>query len=118
VNKIVKKPWGQEVHWALTKDYAGKFLHIRPGHRLSLQYHEVKEETVYVLEGNLLVWLSADEKDYITVSKGNSYHVKPKQVHRFGCAIEQGFETVLIEVSTNFLEDVVRLADDYSRPNN
>lgn len=113
--EITLKPWGHELLWAGTKDYVGKFLHIKPGHRLSLQYHETKEETVHVLSGTLIIWLSESENDYIMVSQGLSYHVKPNQVHRFGSPEEQGSETVLVEVSTNYLEDVVRLADDYKR---
>ena len=113
--KITKKPWGHEMLWAQTNEYVGKFLHIKPGHRLSLQYHETKEETVHVLTGSLIVWLSEKENDYIILKQGLSYHVNPYQVHRFGAPIEQGFETVLAEVSTNYLDDVVRLSDDYKR---
>ena len=50
---IVDKPWGHEQIWALTNKYVGKILHINEGHKLSLQYHRVKEETIYVLEGTL-----------------------------------------------------------------
>ena len=49
----VEKPWGHEIIWAETEDYVGKVLHINAGHRLSKQYHEVKEETVYVIKGVL-----------------------------------------------------------------
>ena len=109
--KIVEKPWGFEQIWAETNDYVAKMLHIEPKQRLSLQYHEVKEETVYVLEGTLLNWTdenSAPEKYPV----GSVCHVKPNQVHRFGA----GNELVrLMEVSTPHLDDVVRLADDYKR---
>ena len=106
----VQKPWGYEVVWAETDAYVGKLLHINAGNRLSLQYHTIKEETVYVLSG-ILYNYDADGK----VSKflpGQVYHVKPGTVHRFG-ANESHVE--LMEVSTNHLDDVVRLADDYKR---
>jgi len=45
----VNKPWGYEIIWAETADYVGKVLHINAGHRLSKQYHKIKEETLYVL---------------------------------------------------------------------
>ena len=51
--KIIEKPWGFEHIWAETDDYVAKMLHIEPRQRLSLQYHENKEETVYVLEGKI-----------------------------------------------------------------
>ena len=49
----IEKPWGYEIHWAKTDNYVGKLLFINAGHRLSKQYHEVKEETLYVLSGVL-----------------------------------------------------------------
>ena len=109
--KIVEKPWGFEQIWAETNDYVAKMLHIEPKQRLSLQYHEVKEETVYVLEGTLLNWTDeTGEPEKHPV--GSVCHVKPNQVHRFGA----GKELVrLMEVSTPHLDDVVRLADDYKR---
>ena len=112
---ITEKPWGHELLWAETTNYVGKLLHIKPGHRLSLQYHTEKEETVYVLIGQLQIWHSEQEDDFTLLSEADTFHVKPNQVHRFGAPDEQEYETILIEVSTNFLQDVVRLADDYKR---
>ena len=106
----IEKPWGHELIWAKTKDYVGKILHIKAGHRLSKQYHETKEETVYVLSG-ILYNYEADG----TVTKvlpGESFHVNVGQVHRFG-ANESNVE--IVEVSTAYLDDVVRLEDDYDR---
>ena len=115
-NKITtNKPWGHEVLWAETPNYAGKLLHISPGHRLSLQYHAKKEETVYVLVGQLKVWHSKEDEDFTLLSEADTFHVEPNQVPRFGAPEDQEHETILIDVSTNFLEDVVRLADDYKR---
>ena len=106
----VEKPWGHEEIWAQTEDYVGKILHIQAGHRLSKQYHVKKEETVYVLKGTLLVY---DEEDKITeVNPGGVFHVKPGQIHRFGANYSN---VELVEVSTNHLDDVVRLEDDYRR---
>lgn len=111
--KKIEKPWGYEEVWAKTNKYVGKRLVILPGHRLSLQYHEKKEETIYVMEGLLRVWESKDEKGYKDLPMGAIYHVKPKQIHRFGSP--NGVLTVLIEVSTPELNDVIRLEDDYKR---
>jgi mannose-6-phosphate isomerase-like protein (cupin superfamily) len=106
----VEKPWGFEIIWAETSDYVGKLLHINAGHRLSLQYHEIKEETVYVLSGTLYIY---DENGNITkLTPGQAFHVKPYQIHRFG-ANESSVE--IMEVSTPHLGDVVRLEDDYQR---
>tara|TARA_Y100001973_G_C5139184_1_gene301998 strand:- start:521 stop:859 length:339 start_codon:yes stop_codon:yes gene_type:complete len=106
----IEKPWGYEVVWAETNAYVGKLLHINAGHRLSKQFHMIKEETVYVLKGTLYNY---EEDGSITkVLPGNSLHINVGQVHRFG-ANESSVE--VIEVSTPYLEDVVRLEDDYDR---
>jgi quercetin dioxygenase-like cupin family protein len=106
----IEKPWGYEIIWAETEDYVGKVLHINAGHRLSKQYHETKEETVYVIKGILYNY---DENDEIQkFMPGESFHVSPHQIHRFG-AKEVAAEAV--EVSTPHLDDVVRLEDDYRR---
>ena len=50
----VDKPWGFELHWAKTDRYVGKLIHVNAGHALSLQYHNVKDETIYLHSGRLL----------------------------------------------------------------
>src|SRR5256885_13933192 len=50
----VEKPWGFELIWARTDRYVGKILHIEPGHVLSLQYHNKKDESIYVLAGEIV----------------------------------------------------------------
>jgi len=113
MRKIVTKPWGHEEIWAHTDKYVGKILHINPGHRLSEQYHRVKDETIYVLEG--VLQLSLDEDDtLVTLHPGQSFHIYPGRVHRF-CASKHGIGVRLLEVSTPELDDVVRLSDDYNR---
>ena len=50
----VEKPWGYELHWAKTDRYVGKLIHVNAGHALSLQYHNLKDETIYLHSGRLL----------------------------------------------------------------
>ena len=108
--RTVEKPWGHEVIWAETTSYVGKVLYIKAGHRLSKQYHAIKEETVYVIKGILYNY---DENDNIKkIYPGQPFHIKPGQIHRFG-ANENN--VTLIEVSTPYLDDVIRLEDDYNR---
>jgi len=113
----VSKPWGKETIWAETKDYVGKFLHINEGHRLSLQYHEAKEETIHVLKGRLELFTSEAGSRYGMMTRvleeGETFHVIPNTIHRF--AATQGTDVVLVEVSTPLLDDVVRIEDDYQR---
>jgi quercetin dioxygenase-like cupin family protein len=108
----VEKPWGYEVHWARTPRYVGKILHINAGHALSLQYHNIKEETVYLFSGSLLYEIEVNgELTKRYMKPGDSVHVLPKTVHRM-TAIE---DCDVLEASTPELDDVVRLEDRYGR---
>jgi len=107
----VEKPWGHEIRWAVNDKYLGKILHIKAGHKLSLQYHEQKDETIYVLKGTVIV---RDENKIVKVlEEGESFRIQPMTVHRF-CAPTE-FDVDIIEVSTPEIDDVVRLEDDYGR---
>lgn len=107
----IEKPWGYEIIWAKTDRYVGKFIHINSNARLSLQFHEEKEETIYVLEGYLKLQLDETES-YQMLGPGSVYHVKPGTIHRFGA---KNTPVVLCEVSTPEIDDVIRIADDYKR---
>ena len=112
----VEKPWGHEIIWASTTQYVGKILFINKGCRLSRQYHNVKEETILVLDGHLHLeagpYFEGDTIHVHELGPGEVFHVPPGTIHRF-CA-EQG-DVRLAETSTTEIDDVVRLEDDYKR---
>ena len=111
----VNKPWGYEDRWAITDKYIGKTLSIDPGAKLSRQYHEKKDETIYILEGVLVLELGETGKESyekIILHPGARWRIKPGTIHRF-CAPSDGCK--LVEVSTPEIDDVVRLEDDYGR---
>ncbi len=122
--KIVEKPWGREIWFADQAAYAGKLLEVRKGCRLSLQYHERKTETLYLLSGRMRLTFRATAQgetptaaavtpaDQFEWLPGQSVHIPTRTIHRFE-ALE---DSVLIESSTPDLTDVVRLQDDFSRP--
>ncbi len=111
--KRVEKPWGYELIFAHTDRYVGKILHVNEGEALSLQFHEIKDETLFLKEGSYELFVEEDgEMVHRTVVAGDSYHIPPHTKHRMiagpgGCDI--------IEVSTPELDDVVRLEDRYGR---
>ena len=109
----VEKPWGWELVWAEAEDYVGKLLFVRAGESLSLQYHEVKDESWLVQEGRAKLELGEVDGGLETfeIVPGDAYRFRPETVHRV-TAIE---DTLVIEVSTNHLTDVVRLEDRYGR---
>lgn len=106
--QIVDKPWGREVWYAHTDRYAGKILEVEEGHVLSLQYHEVKHETLYLQQGRMRFTLGEETFEW---GPGEVVEVPPETVHRME-ALEF---SVILEVSTPELEDVVRLEDRYGR---
>ncbi len=108
-----EKPWGYELLLAHTPKYAGKVIFVKKGHRLSLQYHEKKDETLYIYEGKALLDIEGSDGRMVSkvVHPGECIPVPPLTRHRLK-AIE---DTTFFEVSTPEVDDVVRLEDDYGR---
>jgi len=108
-----EKPWGFELLFAHTPKYAGKVIFIKKGHRLSLQYHEKKDESMYIYQGKVKIEIEeANGKTTSYIAQpGLSIRISPLTKHRLE-AIE---DTIFLEVSTPELEDVVRVEDDYGR---
>jgi len=109
----VEKPWGYEIWYAWTDQYVGKIIHVNAGQKLSLQYHNEKDETSYLLSGKMLLTKGATV-DALTVTEilpGHQWRNLPGQIH----TIEGVEDSDVLEVSTPHLEDVVRLKDSYGR---
>ena len=109
----VEKPWGWELVWAETDAYVGKLLFVRAGESLSLQYHQAKEESWLVQEGRASLELGdvGGGLESVEIGPGDTFHLAPGTVHRVA-AIE---DTLVVEVSTPHLDDVVRVEDRYGR---
>lgn len=108
-----EKPWGYEILWAQASAYCGKILHIEKGQLLSLQYHEQKHESIYVLSGRM-IYRYRDASGTLAereMRAGDAQQVPVGRVHQFE-AIET---TDVLEASTNHLDDVVRIKDRYGR---
>jgi mannose-6-phosphate isomerase len=110
----VDKPWGWELVWAVTEHYVGKLLFVRAGESLSLQFHRVKDESLYVQSGRAKLELADAGEQALNeeiIAAPAYFRLEPGTVHRV-TAIE---DTTIIEVSTPQLDDVVRLEDRYGR---
>lgn len=109
----VEKPWGYEIWYAWTDRYVGKLLHVNQGGRLSLQYHERKDESSYLLRGRLRLTRgrSLDALTVEEVGEGFAWRNRPGEIH----TIEGLVDSDVLEVSTPELDDVVRLQDRYGR---
>jgi quercetin dioxygenase-like cupin family protein len=111
--KKIDKPWGYEILWALTKDYVGKVLFVRAGESLSLQYHNTKEETLFLESGECLLETGPNGENLtsLIMVPGSVFHITPGTWHR----LEAKTDCRFFEVSTNHLDDVVRVKDRYGR---
>jgi mannose-6-phosphate isomerase len=109
----VEKPWGYELHWAKTDRYVGKLIHVNAGHALSLQYHNLKDETIYLHSGRMAFEIQPPGQELVMreMHPGDRIHITPKTIHRM-TAID---DCDIFEVSTPELDDVVRLEDRYGR---
>lgn len=111
--EIKPKPWGHEIWFAHTENYAGKVLVIKKGHRYSLQYHEKKRETQFIYKGKVKLTFGTDQNDLKEkiLNAGDKIEVHPYTIHR----LEALEDSEVFEVSTPDLDDVVKLHDDYGR---
>jgi mannose-6-phosphate isomerase-like protein (cupin superfamily) len=109
-----EKPWGWELLWAHADTYVGKLLFVRADQSLSLQFHNEKDESWYVIEGRAKIEMGAPGDPLPAsevVGPGAAFRIRPGTVHRVA-ALE---DTLILEVSTPHLDDIVRLEDRYGR---
>ena len=113
--KWVDKPWGYELHWVpADAPYIGKILHINAGARLSLQLHDEKQESWFVMNGKAAVIWENDKGELVQteLQAGQGYSTKLGQRHRLVGLTDCD----VIEASTPELGTTWRLEDDYARP--
>ena len=116
MSETVYKPWGKEIWIEHNDKYCYKHIYINSGHRTSFQYHNIKTETNYIVKGKTEVWLEDIKTGKIIKSvmvKGDHFTVLPKQKHRIVAITD----TILHEVSTPEIDDVIRISDDTNRKN-
>ena len=123
MKRYIEKPWGSEIIWAATNGYVGKILFVAANHVLSIQYHDYKDETMYVLEGRGALYFYPENtknrecgepilpNERIEMVSGRAIHIPPGKVHR----VEAFTDMTILEASTDHLDDIVRLADVYGR---
>ena len=111
--KVIEKPWGREEVVYIGEKYMVKKLFMKAGHRCSLQYHNIKTETVYMLDGELEFQIGPNKSELriVTLKPGDNVTILPGQVHRMG-GIK---DSIYLEASTPEMDDVVRIQDDYTR---
>ena len=109
---MIRKPWGSEQIIFEAGEARVKLLRVKPGQRLSMQYHNEKNEAVMLISGEALI-LHRGNEEFRPMKKGFVYPIDPKETHRL---MGQGTtESVILEMAHGSDEDIVRLADDYGR---
>jgi mannose-6-phosphate isomerase-like protein (cupin superfamily) len=111
--EIIKKPWGHERIFIKTDKYAGKILFIKEGEILSLQHHNIKEETMLIKSGFVSIqygW-TIDTLKEILLKEHDVFHIPPKTIHRVKAIVD----SEIFEISTPELDDIVRHEDRYGR---
>ena len=111
--QVIEKPWGREEVIEINDRYMVKKLTMFEGKKCSLQYHNYKKETIYVLSGKLRIYTGLSETNLVSkiYLPGDSITLNPRQVHR----MEGVLESIYLEASTPEMDDVIRLVDDYNR---
>lgn len=109
----IEKPWGYEKHLEINENYVVKELFMKKDNSCSLQFHEYKHETFYVLSGLLKFYIGTDvnKLEVLFLNPGQHYTIHPGIIHR----MEAVLDSLYLESSTNFLDDVIRLEDKYGR---
>lgn len=112
--EIITKPWGKEEILEHNKNYVVKKLTMLKGYKCSIQYHEKKKETIYVLDGILKIYIGdrLDELKSIYLKPNDFITIDPFKIHRMEAEI---LDVIYLESSTSELDDVIRLEDDYNR---
>ena len=110
---FIEKPWGYEKHIEINDSYVVKELFMKKDNCCSLQYHEKKHETFYVISGQLKFYVgeTVENLETFILEPGKFYVIKPFVIHRMEAIVDSDY----IECSTNFLDDVIRLEDKYGR---
>ncbi|UCC33870.1 MAG: cupin domain-containing protein [Candidatus Bathyarchaeota archaeon] len=103
--KEIRKPWGKELWIAQEKEYGGKILIIKGNRHTSQHFHKDKKETIYCFKGEVEIVLN---DGVVTLKEGEDVTLIPRSVHR----IVGKKDSVLFEVSTPQLADVVRLKEE------
>jgi mannose-6-phosphate isomerase-like protein (cupin superfamily) len=105
------RPWGSFTRFTNNEQSTVKLLYINKGEKLSLQYHNKREEFWKVIEGNPEITIG---EKVVLAQKGDEFQIGKNVNHRIGA---EASDVVILEISTGEFdeEDIVRLEDKYNR---
>ncbi len=108
---IEERPWGMFEQFCLNEVATVKIITVKPHSKLSLQYHNKRDEFWRVISGNGVFVLG---DDVLSVQKGDELFIERGVKHR----IETGDNWIeVLEISFGEFDedDIVRIDDEYGR---
>ena len=116
VNYYEERPWGSFEN-LLDEEYCKvKRIIVKPGHKLSYQFHYKRRETWVIVQGVATVTLNGSTYDY---EEGYSVQIPKQMKHRVENKSKEDLIFIETQTGTYFGEDdIVRIEDDYGRDKN
>ena len=112
VNKLVKKPWGEEYLIFQNNVVAIWLLKIKPNHHTSLHCHTEKKTGLILLDGKIEINLGFYDKRILEAP--DKIMIRPGLFHSIKAISKSGLHA--LEFETPFKKnDLVRFQDDYGR---
>jgi cytidyltransferase-like protein len=108
------RPWGEFYGWDSGEGWYLKTIYVKPGSRLSLQYHHHRSERWVLVQGDAIaitVEKGIEKKTPLKV--GETFIVPKKLPHRL--TSKKGGTLVEVAVGKFDEDDIVRLQDDHGR---
>ena len=110
---IEYRPWGCYEILHEEKNCKVKRITVKPGERLSYQYHHKRSEAWVIVQGYATVTL---DDEYIVYKNGEIVDIPVGTKHRVENRQDEDLKFIEVQTGTYFGEDdIVRLEDDYGR---
>lgn len=99
--------WGYEVWIENNELYCNKLLILNKGFTSSWHYHERKDETFIILQGEVELTYKDGVNEAVTVLQaGDKFRIKPGVIHKFKSIDDR---SIIMEVSLTDDDDNVKL---------
>ena len=113
VNYSEKRPWGNFENLLSSDKYLVKKLSVKPGQKLSLQYHNHRVEHWVVVNGKGVITIG---KENVKCEKGSYFKINKNQIHRIENNSSKQLEIIEVQLGETISEtDIIRLEDTYGR---
>lgn len=109
-----ERPWGEFYNWDRGKTWNLKTVYIKPGKRLSLQYHAHRSELWTLVQGDALATIEeSGKRKLIPLHIGHIFAVSQGTIHR----LESKKGGIIVEIALGHFDekDITRLEDDHGR---